>query len=49
MEKDVLAFYGDLKYYAYGTEVLDFLKKHKVEPIFLNEGKLIDRGSILRL
>lgn len=49
IEKNVLAFYGSLECYAYGKEVLSFLKKHKVEPIFLSEGKLIDRGSILKL
>ncbi|KGM99606.1 hypothetical protein IRP63_08590 [Clostridium botulinum] len=49
IEKDILAFYGSLECYAYGKEVLNFLKKHKVEPIFLSKGKLIDRGSILKL
>src|SRR3712207_6103016 len=41
IEKNILAFYGSLECYAYGKEVLSFLKKHKVEPIFLSEGKLI--------
>lgn len=41
-----LAFYGDLSHYTYGNEVLSFLKKHKVEPVYLRNGKLIDRGSI---
>jgi len=47
IEENVLAFYGDLEYYAYGKDVLSFLKKHNVEPLFLRKGKLIDRGSIL--
>lgn len=47
IEDGLLAFYGDLEYYTYGKEVLDFLKKHKVEPLFLKKGKLIDRGSII--
>ena len=42
-----LAFYGDLAFYSYEKEVLDFLKKQDVEPIFLRRGKLADRGSIL--
>ncbi|AWZ49144.1 hypothetical protein C3495_10095 [Clostridiaceae bacterium 14S0207] len=47
IEKNVLAFYGDLSYYKYGKEVLNFLKENKVEPLYLRNGKLIDRGSIL--
>ncbi|MCB2289611.1 hypothetical protein LGK97_07520 [Clostridium sp. CS001] len=46
---NVLAFYGHLDYYLYGKEVLKFLKKHKVEPVFLRNGKLVDRGSIFRV
>lgn len=46
IEENVIAFYGNLNYYCYGREVLQFLKKHKVTPVFLREGKLIDRGSI---
>ncbi|MCB2293789.1 hypothetical protein LGK95_09675 [Clostridium algoriphilum] len=49
IEDNVLAFYGHLDYYLYGKEVLQFLKKHNVEPVFLRTGKLIDRGSIFRL
>lgn len=49
IEKNLLAFYGDLKYYAFEKEVVSFLKKHKVEPVFLRKGKLIDRGSILTI
>ena len=49
IEDDVLAFYGHLDHYLHGKEVLAFLKKHKVEPVFLRNGKLIDRGSIFRV
>jgi hypothetical protein len=42
-----MAFYGDLSFYSYGKEILEFLKKQDVEPIFLRRGKLADRGSIL--
>lgn len=46
LDERSLAFYGDLNCYAFGKEVLNFLKKHNVEPIFLRKGKLIDRGSL---
>ncbi|MCM8711979.1 hypothetical protein M2651_13315 [Clostridium sp. SYSU_GA19001] len=46
LENGLLAFYGSLENYAYSKEVFEFLKKHKVEPVFLSNGKLIDRGSI---
>lgn len=49
IEDNVLAFYGHLDHYLYGTEVLKFLNKHMVEPVFLRNGKLIDRGSILKI
>lgn len=49
LEKNLLAFYGSLEYYKHGEEILRFLKKHNVEPVFLRNGKLIDRGSILRI
>lgn len=49
IEENVLAFYGHLDYYLYGKEILAFLKKHKVEPVFLRDGKLVDRGSIFRI
>lgn len=46
IDKDTLAFYGDLNHYAYGKEVMEFLEKHHVKPVSLRRGKLIDRGSI---
>jgi hypothetical protein len=49
IENNILAFYGHLDHYSHGKEVLAFLKKHKVEPVFLRNGKLIDRGSIFRV
>jgi len=49
IQDNILAFYGHLDHYLYGKEILKFLNKHKVEPVFLRNGKLIDRGSILRL
>ncbi|MEG2073800.1 MAG: hypothetical protein RRY54_03445, partial [Angelakisella sp.] len=44
-----LAFTGNLNYYRYGGEVLEFLEKHKVSPIYLTDGKLLDIGGILPL
>lgn len=49
IEENLLAFYGNLDHYLHGKQVLAFLKKHKVEPVFLRNGKLIDRGSIFRV
>ncbi|MDO5040416.1 DUF6873 family GME fold protein [Clostridium sp.] len=47
--KNKLAFFGNLNKYKYGKEVLSFLEKHNVIPIFLKDSKLIDRGSILSI
>ena len=49
IDKSTLAFFGDLSYYKYGKEVLSFLKKHNVNPLYLRKGPLIDRGSILSI
>ncbi|SHE82956.1 DUF6873 family GME fold protein [Clostridium fallax] len=42
-----IAFFGSLEKYLYGKEVLNFLNKYDLEPIYLSDGHLIDRGSIL--
>jgi hypothetical protein len=47
--ENVMAFYGDLSFYKYGQSVLNFLKENKIEAVFLRKGKLIDRGSILKI
>ena len=47
VDKNILAFFGTLDKYAYGSEVKEFLKKHKVEPYYLSDLKLTDRGSII--
>lgn len=49
IDKSTLAFFGDLSHYKYGEEVLNFLKKHNVHPLYLRKGPLIDRGSILSI
>ncbi|AYD39773.1 hypothetical protein D4Z93_04275 [Clostridium fermenticellae] len=49
IDSHTMAFYGNLKYYKYGKEVLEFLNKYSVNPVFLRNDRLIDRGSILKL
>ncbi|GAA0718313.1 hypothetical protein GCM10008905_04930 [Clostridium malenominatum] len=46
LDENRLAFFGDLNYYSHGKDVITFLHKHGVEPIYLRKGKLIDRGSL---
>ena len=43
---ETMAFFGNLEYYKYGYEVKAFLKKHNVNPIYLSDEKLHDRGSL---
>lgn len=47
IDEHSLAFFGNLNCYAYGDIVLQFLEKHNIKPIYLKEGKLTDRGSLL--
>lgn len=49
LRKDLMAFFGNLDYYIYGNQVKNFLYKYKIDPIYLHNGKLIDRGSLLIL
>ncbi|MGL5416882.1 MAG: DUF6873 family GME fold protein [Clostridium sp.] len=44
-----MVFFGSLNHYKYGLLIENFLKKHNITPIFLNDGPLIDRGSIFTL
>lgn len=44
-----LAFTGSLEHYRYGVQVLEFLDKHSVSPVYLTHGKLLDIGGILPL
>ncbi|MGL4731821.1 MAG: DUF6873 family GME fold protein [Clostridium sp.] len=46
LDENHLVFYGSLNKYKYKNEVLDFLSKHNITPIYLSNTKLIDRGSI---
>lgn len=41
-----LVFYGSLEYHPHKENILTFLKKHNITPIYLFNGPLIDRGSI---
>ena len=47
ISNDCMAFFGSLDNYAYGDEVKKFLYKYDIKPIYLNNTKLIDRGSLL--
>ncbi|WP_297434967.1 DUF6873 family GME fold protein [uncultured Clostridium sp.] len=49
ISKNKIAFFGDLKYHTYGNDILNFLSKYDVEPIYLSDSKLIDKGSILTM
>lgn len=49
LDEKHMAFFGDLAFYKYGAEVLTFLKKYRIEPIYLKKGKLIDRGTLFAL
>lgn len=46
INKETIAFFGNLNQYKYGDEVKSFLKKHNVKPIYLSNNKLYDRGSL---
>lgn len=47
ISSDSMAFFGSLDNYAFGDEVKKFLYKYDIKPIYLNNTKLIDRGSLL--
>ncbi|WP_195990097.1 DUF6873 family GME fold protein [Clostridium sp. D53t1_180928_C8] len=47
ISSECMAFFGSLDNYAYGQEVKNFLYKYDIKPIYLNNTKLIDRGSLL--
>lgn len=41
-----MCFFGDLKYYKYKNEIIHFLHKYDIKPIYLYDGPLLDRGSL---
>ncbi|MGG7143722.1 DUF6873 family GME fold protein [Clostridium nigeriense] len=46
INNNTMAFFGDLNHYKYGNEVISFLSKYNVKPIYLKNSKLTDRGSL---
>ena len=46
---DKLAFTGTLDYHPNKWEILDFLKKHQVSPIFLTNAPIFDIGSAVSI
>lgn len=46
---NTLVFFGSLDKFVYGNLIKNFLKKHNINPIYLSNDKLHDRGSILYL
>ena len=46
---NTMAFFGSLEHYSFGEEIKKFLYKYDVKPIYLNDGKLVDRGSLFVL
>ena len=49
ISKNKMAFFGNLENHSYGNDIKNFLLKYDVEPIYLSNSKLIDRGSILTI
>ena len=49
INKNTIAFFGNLDFYKYGNEVKSFLKKYNITPIYLSNMKLHDRGSLFVL
>ncbi|MEG1686338.1 MAG: hypothetical protein RR276_00500 [Angelakisella sp.] len=49
LDRDKLAFAGNLDCYQFGDSIKLFLKKHNVTPVMLHGGKLTDIGGILPL
>jgi hypothetical protein len=46
LDEGTIAFFGSLNKYKFGKEVMSFLIKHDVKPLFLKDGPLIDRGTL---
>lgn len=46
LDKNTLAFFGDLSYHPDYNIIIDFLNKYNVKPIYLKKGPLTDRGSL---
>lgn len=46
LDKNTLAFFGDLSYHPDYTNIIDFLNKYNIKPVYLKKGPLVDRGSL---
>lgn len=49
IDKNTLAFFGDLSYHPDYDIIIKFLSNHNVKPLYLKKGPLIDRGSLFTL
>lgn len=47
IDENTIAFFGNLEFYKYKEEVISFLQKHNIKPVYLYNGPLIDRGSLI--
>ena len=47
INKDLLSFTGTIDHHPNKEEILNFLKKYNVKPIFLTDRKIFDIGSII--
>jgi len=47
IDRNKLAFTGHLRYHPDYKRIIDFLQKHKIEPVFLDKGISKDVGSII--
>ena len=49
IEKNILAVNGDINHHKDCNRIVDFCKMHKIEVLSLNNGPIIDIGSIITL
>ncbi|WP_026884458.1 DUF6873 family GME fold protein [Clostridium akagii] len=49
LDEGTIAFFGNLDKYKHGKEVMSFLIKHDVKPLYLRDKSLIDRGTLFCL
>ena len=49
IDKNIIAFNGELKYHDDRMNILSFLHNYGIEPVYLKQGELEDIGSIIPL
>ena len=49
IDKNKLLFNGDINYHKDCNKIIDFLHKHKVEPVVIENQPLTDIGSVIPL